>query len=310
MHEPGLSGVIAAAATPLVGGQAIDHEKLVAHCRRLLDSGCDGINLLGTTGEATSFSIEQRLAAMRAIAGSGAPLDRFMVGTGAANLADAVRLTAAARDLGFAGALLLPPFYYKNIDAGSVADYVEAVIAGAGPRGLRLYLYHYPLLSGVPYAIEAVVRLCERRPEQMLGLKDSSGDLAYSAELARRLPHFHVFPSAEGALARARELRFAGCISATANVTAPLAAPAFHRPDEPRSPQSLADAVAIRSALAAFPLIAAVRWALADLHGDPSWLRPMPPLRSLTAEEQAQLKSLLAATAYDNLRGTSGRASA
>ncbi len=146
-----LSGVIAAAATPLAAGRDIDHDKLVAHCRRLLGSGCDGINLLGTTGEATSFSVEQRLAAMQAVATSGLPLARFMTGTGAANLADAVRLTSAARDWGFAGALLLPPFYYKNIDAGSVVDYVEAVIAGAGARGLRLYLYHFPQLSGVSY---------------------------------------------------------------------------------------------------------------------------------------------------------------
>src|SRR5690606_39222590 len=112
-----LSGVVAAAATPLNADFTIDTARLVEHCAWLLDGGgCHGINLLGTTGEATSFSVEQRLAAMTAIARSGLPLERFMVGTGAAALADAVGLTAAAMELGFAGALLLPPFYYKGID--------------------------------------------------------------------------------------------------------------------------------------------------------------------------------------------------
>jgi 4-hydroxy-tetrahydrodipicolinate synthase len=80
-----LQGVIAAATTPIGTDLAIDLDRLVDHCRHLLgDGGCDGINLLGTTGEATSFSAEARISAMRAIAKSGLPLDRFMVGTGAA----------------------------------------------------------------------------------------------------------------------------------------------------------------------------------------------------------------------------------
>src|SRR5262249_29372915 len=126
---PRLTGVIAAAATPLRDDLSIDHAKLVAHCRWLLgDGGCDAVNLLGTTGEATSFSVEQRLAAMRAVAEAGLPMHRFMVGTGASALEDAVRLTLAAKAFGFAGALLLPPFYYKGIDDESLAAYVDTVI--------------------------------------------------------------------------------------------------------------------------------------------------------------------------------------
>ena len=101
-----LRGVIAAAATPLGNNLSIDLDHLVRHCRWLLgEGGCDGVNLLGTTGEATSFSIEGRITAMRAVEGAGLPLDRFLVGTGAAALGDAVRLTAEAKALGFAGAL-------------------------------------------------------------------------------------------------------------------------------------------------------------------------------------------------------------
>jgi 4-hydroxy-tetrahydrodipicolinate synthase len=258
-----LQGVIAAVATPLRDDLSIDRERLVGHCRWLLgDGGCDGINLLGTTGEATSFSAAARIDAMRAIAGSGLPLDRFMVGTGAAALEDAVRLTTEAKALGFAGALLLPPFYYKGIDADGLVAYIESVIERVGRDGLPLYLYHFPQNSGVPYSIDVVARLREAHPDVILGVKDSSGDLEYSAALTRRLEGFAVFPSAEASLGRARELGFAGCISATANVTGPFAQHAW----------SGTAAVADKGLVQAvehpqFPLVAAVKASLALLTG-------------------------------------------
>ncbi len=297
-----MTGVIAAAASPLNRERRIDLGRLIGHCRRLLEIGCDGINLLGTTGEATSFSVEERLAAMAAVARSGLPLDRFMVGTGAAALADAIRLTARARALGFAGALLLPPFYYKGIDADGLVRYVEAVIAGAGAEELRLYLYHFPQLAGVPYTIEVIGRLRDGHAATVVGLKDSSGDLGYSAELARRFPGFDVFPSAEGALRDAAKDRFAGCISATVNVTAPFAGHAWRGRGAAAAADPLARAVAIRSALSTVPLVAAVKWALSDLLGDPAWNALVPPLRPLTDGERAGLAAALGETSYAELR--------
>ena len=301
MSKERLTGVIAAAATPLREDNSIDLAKLVSHCEWLLKQGCDGINLLGTTGEATSFAVEERLAAMKAVAQGHLPLDRIMVGTGAAALGDAVRLTGAARELGFAGALLLPPFYYKGIDSASLVAYVETVMSRVGMQGLKLYLYHFPQLSGVPYAIEVVEWLHKSHPEQVIGLKDSSGDLAFSAELARRLPTLDVFPSAEGALAKALDHRFAGCISATVNITAPFAAEGWKRLGTPASAKSIADASAIREALSTLPIISSTKWALADLYGDASWHRLAPPLRTLTAAEQAALRTALAKTRYPEL---------
>ena len=302
MAQTRLTGVIAAAATPIRTDNTIDHAKLVAHCKWLLSHGCDGINLLGTTGEATSFPAEERLAAMEAIARSGLSLDRFMVGTGAAALGDAARLTAAARDLGFAGALLLPPFYYKAIDADSLVGYVEAVIGRVGKVGVRLYLYQFPQLSAVPYTVEVVERLHKTHPEHVLGVKDSSGDLAYSVELARRMPSLDVFPSAEGALGVAHKHRFAGCISATANVTAPFAASGWRALGTPAGMQAIEDASAIRNALSAYPVISCTKWALNDLFDDASWHRLSPPLRLLTTAEQSALRAALAKTRYAELK--------
>jgi 4-hydroxy-tetrahydrodipicolinate synthase len=210
-----------------------------------------------------------------------------MVGTGAAALADAVALTAAAQGLGFAGALLLPAFYYKGIDAASLVEYVEAVIHGAAAPGLKLYLYHIPQNTGVPYPIEAVEALHGRHPETVVGLKDSAGDLAYSRALAAKLPGFAVFPSAEGSLAEARSAGFAGCISATTNITGNLAQRAWSNPSA--ATKALEDATAIRAVLAAYPLVASVKAALALEKGDGAWERCMPPIRPLTSQQRGAL---------------------
>lgn len=293
-----LKGVIAAAATPLKENMAIDLDALVRHCGYLLEKGgCDGINLLGTTGEATSFSVDQRLEAMRAVAGSGLSLSRFMVGTGAAALDDAVRLTAAAKELGFAGALLLPPFYYKGIEEDWLVAYVSAVIERVGAEGLPLYLYHFPANSGVPYTPDAVKRLRDAFPDTLKGLKDSSGDLDFSAGLARDLPGFAVFPSAEAAIGKADELGFAGCISATANVTGPFAQAAFSGATTEERTGGLERAVRIRAEIAKFPLVAAVKETLALLNGDAGWSRLAPPLSPLTSAQSAALTSALRDTA-------------
>jgi 4-hydroxy-tetrahydrodipicolinate synthase len=293
-----LKGVIAAAATPLKDDLAIDLDHLVRHCGWLLgEGGCDGINLLGTTGEATSFSVEQRIAAMRAVGASGLPLSRFMVGTGAAALDDACRLTAEAKALGFAGALLLPPFYYKGIDAEALTAYVTALIGRVGADGLPLYLYHFPANSGVPYTADAVARLRDAFPDVLKGLKDSSGDLDYSAGLAKSLPGFDVFPSAEASIGRAAKLGFAGCISATANVTGPFAKLGYTGGSERERADGLAEAVRIRAEISKFPLVASVKEALALLTGEAGWRRMMPPLTSLSSSQAAALATALAGTA-------------
>ena len=290
-----LSGVIAATPTPLREDGRIDTGRLIEHCLWLLGpGGCDAVNLLGTTGEAMSFSVGQRLDAMTAVAVSGVPLDRMMVGTGAAALDDAVRLTRAARDLGYAGALLAPPFYYKGIDDGALASYVATVIDRAGADGLRLYLYHIPQNTGVPYPVDTVRRLRDRHSETVAGLKDSAGDLAYAREIARRLPGFNVFPSSEASLAEAATAGFAGCISATTNVTGTLTREGWLAPGTETGRQAIARALAIREALARFPLVASVKWAVAQRTGDPAWTRTCPPLRPLSEGETATLAPLLA----------------
>jgi 4-hydroxy-tetrahydrodipicolinate synthase len=284
MAHPPLRGVIAAAATPVTSDLEPDLERFVALCRWLLEQGCDGLNICGTTGEATSFSVEQRMAIMSAAAGA-LPRERLMAGTGAAALADAIRLTRHAASLGLAGALLLPPFYYKDVAETGVFGSFERIVAATEDNPVPLYLYNFPALSGVPFTPTLVRRLRDAFGERIAGLKDSSGDLRYAAEVAAISPEFMVFPSNEAVLLEARAGAFAGCISASANVNARFCAGAFRNGDE----AALERATAIRAALSRGPLIAGVKAVLARVRDDEEYERLMPPLAPLPDRQKADL---------------------
>jgi 4-hydroxy-tetrahydrodipicolinate synthase len=288
-----LHGVIAAIATAVDDKGEPDCARSTALARFLLDTGCDGLNVLGTTGEATSFSLDQRRRVMSAYAESGLQLDQMMVGTGAAALADAIALTKRAAELGFAGALVLPPFYYKGVhDDGLVAG-IEAILAATAARPIPIYLYHFPAQSGLHWHVALLRRLLDTFGERIAGLKDSSGDMAYAREAASVASRFKVFPSTEAALPEARSGPFAGCISATANLNADLCARAYRSGDA----AALAEAVAIRKLFDGKPLVPGVKAVLAHILGAPQWVRVQPPLSVFPAADRAAVIS-----GYDAVR--------
>src|SRR5262249_27062709 len=237
-----LSGVIAAIATPIDESGAPDLKRAVNLARYLLDNGCDGLNVLGTTGEATSFSLAERMAVMDAYKSNGLPWPRLMVGTGAAAISDADALTRHAAELGFGGALVLPPFYYKGVPDDGLVAYIDTLVRATERKPIPIYLYHFPAMSGLPWHVALIRRLLNSFPSRIAGLKDSSGDMAYARSAAAISSKFAVFPSTEAALLEARQGAFAGCISATANLNADLCARAWSDGDV----SALDAAVAIR----------------------------------------------------------------
>jgi len=289
MTPPRLRGVVAATATPVDAEFRPDLERLVRHCRALLDGGCDAINLLGTTGEATAFGVEQRIAVMRAIAESGLPLDRFMVGTGIPALDETVRLTRVACDLGFAGALVLPPFYYPDVRDDGLVAYIDALVARVGHPRLAVYLYHIPQNTKVPWPLAVVARLRERHGATLAGLKDSAGDLAYSRSIVAALPGFDVFPSSEATLGNATADGFAGCISATVNVTAGESQAAWSGQGSASGAAAAKKAAELRAIVARHPLVAAVKSLLAARYRDDAWRRLALPLVALDSDRAAAL---------------------
>jgi 4-hydroxy-tetrahydrodipicolinate synthase len=293
MPSKKLSGVIAAISTPVQEDGAPDTARATRLARFLLDAGCDGLNVLGTTGEATSFSLDERKRVMTAYKESGLPMDRLMVGTGAAAVSDAVALTQHAAALGFAGALVLPPFYYKGVPDDGLVAYIDAIVKATDDSKLPIYLYHFPAQSGLPWHVDLIKRLRKSYASRVVGLKDSSGDMAYARSAAAIDSDFAVFPSTEACLLEARAGAFAGCISATANLNADLCARAWATGDA----AALDAAVTIRKLFDGKPLVSGIKALLSHIHGDPALARMKPPLAAFPAADRAAVIA-----GYDGVR--------
>lgn len=279
-----IHGICAAVLTPADERGEPDAGKAAAYYGRLLGQGCQALNVLGTTGEAMSLSVLQRLHFMEALAQSGLPLSRMIVGTGSSSLRDAVELTRFAIQAGFAGALLMPPFYYRPIGEDAVLEWYGKLVEATQPSRSALYLYNFPKMSGYTFSAETVRRILERFPQTCAGLKDSSNDRAYEADLARAFPELAIFPGSEAQLGFAKTQGLAGCISGSVCLWPQLARSVWEGADE-------AQLVAQRARLNNQPFIAAVRYLTARRERDPSWERGFPPLEQLPGSSKALLET-------------------
>lgn len=284
-------GVFAASLTFLGPDLAPDAAACLAHCRWLLANGCDGIGLLGTTGEAPSFSVAERRRLLDALLDDGIAPESLIVGTGAAALSDAVELTAHAAGAGVAGCLVVPPFYFKDVgDDGLFASYA-GLIERVGRDHLRLYLYHFPQMSAVPIPDGVIARLIGAFPGTVAGLKDSSGDLAHMLALIEAFPGLAVFAGTERYLLPVLEAGGAGCITAGANVNC-RAVGAVYGQWRREGGGAEADALQKRASgyrdlLEGPPMIPAMKALLARHRDDRGLERVAPPLGPLGEEARA-----------------------
>jgi 4-hydroxy-tetrahydrodipicolinate synthase len=278
-------GVIAAVPTPVTSTGEPDIPRFLRHARWSLDNGCDGLNVLGTTGEANSLSQSQRLGVMEAAA-DAMDTQRLMVGTGTPDLPTTIALTRKAYEMKFACALVLPPYYYKGVSDDGLFAWYESLVNETRDAPIPIYFYNFPQMTGLNLSPALINRLVSAHPSRFTGAKDSSGDLVYAAELAK-ITGFDVFPSNETAISGADSDEFAGCISATVNVSAPLAARLWADRNNNSLQEQLGNA---RAAMSAVPLIPAVKYLVSCIHGDAEFERLLPPHLSLTAEQKATLK--------------------
>ena len=278
-----LRGVCAAVVTPLTEDLRPDSGRAVPYYRDLLSNGCDALNVLGTTGEAMSFPAASRIAFMEALA-SELPVERMMTGTGAAAVADAIALTRTAFACGFGAALVMPPFFFRDVSDDGVLRYFETLIDAVRPPERGVFLYNFPQMSGVRFHPQLVERLMTAFPNSIGGVKDSSNDTPLQESLAQACPELAIFPSSEAYLTTARAAGFAGCISGSVALWPELAARVW-RGEAELQPQLSA----LRASLAGIPLIGAVRYLLAQRTGEPAWERCAPPLMPLTEEESRLL---------------------
>jgi 4-hydroxy-tetrahydrodipicolinate synthase len=293
MNNLPINGVYCAAVTPVSADLAPDHAAFVAHCRYLLQEGCDGVALLGTTGEANSFSTNERRALLDAVVAADIPAARLLPGTGVAALTATVELTRHALSIGVSRVVMLPPFYYKGItEDGLFASYAAIVDRVADAR-LRVVLYHIPQFSAVPITIPVIERLQAHYPGVFIGLKDSSGDFANMAALVQHFPDFSVLAGADPLMLPLLKQGGAGCITATSNLVARDLAFIFHHYAEPEHEREVeaaqARVVAARNRVSKFAQIASIKALVARHTGHAGWCNLRPPLMKLTEAEAAQV---------------------
>lgn len=286
-------GVFAASLTPMKDDLSIDHSMLAAHCRWLLENGCNGVIILGTTGEANSLSVSERIELLDTLVDSGVPAYRLLVGTGCCAIPDTEMLTKHALSRGVGGVLILPPFYYKRITDDGLVAVFDRVIQQVGDSRLKIYLYHFPQMSGVPFSHPLIERLVSAYPNVVVGIKDSSGDWDNMKTLCKALPDFRVFAGTEKFLLDILEAGGAGCISATANVTCPLAVEIYKRWQTEDIRQLQDHLTTVRKVFEAYAFVPALKGMMAEWTRQPEWLNMRPPHIPLTEKETAAIETAL-----------------
>ncbi len=207
-----IKGLIAPILTPFDDQLAVDQEKFNALAHQLLSNGCAGLAPFGTTGEALSVGSAERKAALEGLVEAGVDPSVLIPGTGLCNLPDTVELCRHAIELGCAGVMTLPPFYYKGMSDHGLHDYFVRLIDSINDERLKIYLYHIPQVSGVGLSIPLVRQLHEEFPEVIVGIKDSSGDWENTKALLG-IEGLIVYPGAELPVIEAIRLGAPGCIS-------------------------------------------------------------------------------------------------
>lgn len=282
------------ALTPFNDDLSIATNLYVAHARWLFEQGCVAIAPFGTTGEALSVGIDERIAAIQALLDAGIDPARVIPGTGLTNVADTVRLSRACLDMGCAAVMTLPPFYFKGVSDDGLYAYFEQLIAALGDDA-RIVLYHIPPIAvvGIPPALAA--RLHRNFPQQVVGIKDSSGDWDNTQALLS-IDGLVVYPGSELPLLDAMELGAPGCISATANVNAAAIAriiELFDQGDMAAARELHEQASRLREAVQSYEPIPAQKRLLAIASGDARWANVRPPLTAMNARAGRDLADLL-----------------
>lgn len=289
-----IRGVLAPILTPFNDDQSVAVDLYAAHARWLFDQGCAGLVPFGTTGEALSVGPDERIHAIRALIDDGIDPARMIPGTGFSNITDTARLSRACLDMGCAGVLTLPPFYYKAVSEDGLYDYFEQLIAAIGSDA-RIFLYHIPPIAivGVPPSLAA--RLHTAFPKQIVGIKDSSNDWENTRALLN-IGGLTVYPGSELPLIDALALGAQGCISATANLNASAIAKVvdlYDRGDIDAACAAHETVKDFRLIMQDYAAIPAQKRLLAIATGDVRWANVRPPLTVISDETGQELAAVL-----------------
>jgi 4-hydroxy-tetrahydrodipicolinate synthase len=294
-----LQGIFSPVLTPFNPNGSPDPDRFVRHCRWLIEQEV-GLAIFGTNSEATSLAVGEKRRLLEALLAAGLPAARMMPGTGACALPDAIELTKAAVQAGCGGVLMLPPFYYKGVSDEGLFRAYASVIDGVADERLRIYLYHIPPVSGVPITLTLIERLLKAFPKTIAGVKDSSVDWKNtSAMLERFQPQgFDVFAGSENFLLATMRAGGVGCITATGNVNPGAIVHLYQTWRRADADEQQKKLDAQRAAFAQFPMIPAMKAAIALRTGRQDWMHVRPPLLELDLVQREKLAAALDAVDF------------
>jgi 4-hydroxy-tetrahydrodipicolinate synthase len=297
MTQPPLSGVYAAALTPLHPDLSPDLEAVAPYLGFLAARGCHGALIFGTTGEGPSFSPSERKAVWQSALHVRAayPNFRLLAGTGTPSLTETMDLTRITFDLGYDGVVVLPPYYFRKATDQGLFRWFSELIQKAVPGDGVLLGYHIPGVTGISFSLDLLARLKDAFPVQFAGIKDSSHDPGFARALGRKFgSDLSVFSGTDSDFTLALENHAAGCITAPANLISPDLRTVYDAFMEGRETSAVQRRVTNqRHILEKYPPFPPTLKALVHrLHGQPRW-SVRPPLEDLSTEtEDEVLKDL------------------
>ena len=209
-----LSGIFAATMSVLNADLSLNAEKTIDHAERLIDQGCHGTAIFGSTGQSQLISISEKIDLLNKLSKSKYK-DKHLIGTGLNSLGETINFMKIATSLNFNKFLIMPPAYYKYGDSEVIEFYTRLI---ESVPECKIILYNFEKLCGYKFSIDCVERLVKKFPNQIVGVKDSSYNLFENL----KLKNFSIFPGSELKLLKGLELGCSGIITATCNVTAEI----------------------------------------------------------------------------------------
>ena len=209
-----IKGIYAASMSLFNKNLSLNIKKTIDHAEKIIDQGCHGVAIFGSTGQAQLISVSEKIGLLNNLSQSQHK-DKFLIGTGLNSLSETINLMKVATSLNFNDFLIMPPAYYKYGDKEAIEFYSRLV--DAVPRA-KIILYNFEKLCGYKFSIECVEELVKKYPKQIVGVKDSS----YNLYEYLKIDNFSVLPGSETKLLKGLELGCAGVITATCNVTGSL----------------------------------------------------------------------------------------
>ena len=277
MHN--IKGIYAASMSLFNNDLSLNIEKTINHAEKIIDQGCHGVAIFGSTGQAQLISVGEKISLLNQLSKSKFK-DKYLIGTGLNSLNETINLMKVASSLDFNYFLIMPPAYYKYGDKEVIEFYSRVVEAVPDSR---IILYNFEKLCGYKFSIECVQELVKKFPEQIVGVKDSS----YNLYEHLKIDNFSIFPGAESKLLKGLELGCAGIITATCNVTAGLSRKVYNDFIEKKGQITNEKLCSVRNTFEKFNLISGLHSFMSD--EDEIYRNVLPPVSLLIKKDKLQL---------------------